>query len=57
MDDRLYRSRTDRMIAGVAGGLAERTLRPGSLAGAHRLGPGHPGALGGLLLPALTSSA
>jgi phage shock protein C len=24
MDDRLYRSRTDRMIAGVAGGLAER---------------------------------
>ena len=24
MDDRLYRSRTDRMLAGVAGGLAER---------------------------------
>ncbi len=24
MDDRLYRSRTDRMIAGVAGGVAER---------------------------------
>ena len=24
MDDRLYRSRTDRMIAGVAGGIAER---------------------------------
>ena len=24
MDDRLYRSRSDRMIAGVAGGLAER---------------------------------
>ena len=24
MDDRLYRSRDERMIAGVAGGLAER---------------------------------